>query len=271
MANLQTQYLQERKRIKREISRLESRGVNVELTLPEIPKRITRASVNRLKNITKDVILSRSSIYDVARQSLVTGRQVLGTIQRTKSGRTESYNPTTGEHFTKKEKIGIDITVPSTGEIQRRKPVKGKPARIKRRSIPSKSDIIIDNTIGEIIDYSDIDSNYPDIDMTDLNQALSDLANFHPDPSWTAWETDQKYKQVRKTLQGIQQIISERGKDEVAKDWNENASEFNSAIERVVVRYGTEEVLDEVDADINSLLSSLGGAMRFQDAIDYGY
>jgi len=270
MANLQRQYIQQRKRIEREISRLEKRGVNVELTLPSIPKRITKASVRKLENITKDVILSKSTIYDVGRQTEVSGRAVLGTIQRTKTGKTESYNPVTGEYFTRKEKAGVDIIIPSTGEVQRRKPARAK-TKLKPKDVPSESDIIIDNTIGEIIDYSDVDSNYPDVDMTDLNQALHDLSNFQPDPSWTAWETDQKYKQVRKTLQGIQQIINERGKDNVAKAWNDNASAFNSAIERIIVRYGTAEVLDEVDADINSLLSSLGGAMSFTDAIEYGY
>ena len=122
MANLQRQYIQQRKRIEREISRLEKRGVNVELTLPSIPKRITKASVRKLENITKDVILSKSTIYDVGRQTEVSGRAVLGTIQRTKTGKTESYNPVTGEYFTRKEKAGVDIIIPSTGEVQRRKP-----------------------------------------------------------------------------------------------------------------------------------------------------
>lgn len=272
MANLQRQYLQQRKRIEREISRLEKRGVNVELTLPSIPKRITKASVHRLEKITQNVILSKSSIYDVGRQSVVSGRAVLGTIQRTKTGKTESYNPVTGEYFTRKEKAGVDVTIPSTGEIQRRKPTKGKPTkRRKQADIPSESDIVIDNTIGEIIDYSDIDSNYPDVDMSDLNNALNELANFQPDPKWNSWMTDQKYKQVRKLLQGIQQAINEFGKGAVAQQWNNNAGNFNNAIDRVIVGYGGTEILDEIDADINALISELGGAMSFTDAIEYGY
>lgn len=73
-SQIQQQYKKERKRIQRQTSRMRARGYELpEDILPPIPKRITRASVHRLKNITT------AKLYDIADfVDLTTGEVVSG-------------------------------------------------------------------------------------------------------------------------------------------------------------------------------------------------
>ena len=55
-----TQYNQQRMRLKNLIKKYESQGLQVEYALPKIPKRITPASINKLKKITYKDVRSKS-------------------------------------------------------------------------------------------------------------------------------------------------------------------------------------------------------------------
>ena len=57
--SLRDEYMRERRRIQSYITRLKNQGHNVTLSLPDEPKRITPASVMRLKKITPEVIRRR--------------------------------------------------------------------------------------------------------------------------------------------------------------------------------------------------------------------
>ena len=62
---LRQEYNKERKRIQHAISQQKKSGYIVpENMLPDIPKRITKASINRLKKITNKTIRSKSPLID---------------------------------------------------------------------------------------------------------------------------------------------------------------------------------------------------------------
>lgn len=67
------EYMKERKRIRQAISRQKKSGYIVpENLLPDIPKRITKASINRLKKITPKTIRSKSELVDFTTGEIIT-------------------------------------------------------------------------------------------------------------------------------------------------------------------------------------------------------
>lgn len=70
---IKQQYRQQRQRIQRFIRRAEKRGYNVEYKLPAIPKRITQASVERLRKITPKKLYAKSTAYDYIADKTDTG------------------------------------------------------------------------------------------------------------------------------------------------------------------------------------------------------
>ena len=67
------EYMKERKRIQQAISRQKKYGYIVpENLLPDIPKRITKASINRLKKITPKTIRSKSELVDFTTGEIIT-------------------------------------------------------------------------------------------------------------------------------------------------------------------------------------------------------
>lgn len=72
----QKQYRKERNRIKQAIKRLENRGYLVpENLLPPEPKKITPASVRRLKKLDINTIYSKSEFVDTETGEVLTGKQ----------------------------------------------------------------------------------------------------------------------------------------------------------------------------------------------------
>lgn len=69
---LRQEYNKERKRIRKAISQQKKSGYIVpENMLPDIPKRITKASINRLKKITPKTIRSKSPLIDFTTGEIV--------------------------------------------------------------------------------------------------------------------------------------------------------------------------------------------------------
>ena len=67
------EYMKERRRIQQAISQQKKSGYIIpENLLPDIPKRITKASVNRLKKITPKTIRSKSELVDFTTGEIIT-------------------------------------------------------------------------------------------------------------------------------------------------------------------------------------------------------
>lgn len=67
------EYMKERKRIRQAISQQKKSGYIVpENLLPDIPKRITKASINRLKKITPKTIRNKSELIDFTTGEIIT-------------------------------------------------------------------------------------------------------------------------------------------------------------------------------------------------------
>lgn len=75
LSDVQKAYRKERQRIQRQIRRMERRAYDVPELLPEIPKRITKASVNKLKKITTEYLYSKSRYIDVETGEILTGKE----------------------------------------------------------------------------------------------------------------------------------------------------------------------------------------------------
>lgn len=68
-------YRKERQRIQRQINRMTKRGYDVPELLPKIPKKITEASVRRLKKITTEKLYKESRFIDIETGEILTSKE----------------------------------------------------------------------------------------------------------------------------------------------------------------------------------------------------
>ena len=71
----QQAYRRERQRIQRQINRMTNRAYDVPDLLPKIPKKITEASVRRLKKITTEKLYKESRFIDVETGEILTSKE----------------------------------------------------------------------------------------------------------------------------------------------------------------------------------------------------
>lgn len=266
--SIQSEYNKERARINRYISKLERAGAIVEFEIPSIPKRITPASVRRLQRITPDKILEKTSVISSETGEYRTGRGVLGTIQRK-----EQFKEETQKQREVRKKAEWDEYYRQK-ELQKLKSETQKlvdeNAKQFEPTYPKQEDIIYDNVIDEFTGFYDEEQEIIYEDTSVLDEAISDLRNFSPDIGWNRWFTDQKRKQVNKLLKGISQAVNEKGKNTVAREFNENASGFNAVIDSAINDSGGDAAMEEIDSGIDELIDALMGAMSYEDAEFYG-
>lgn len=83
----QQEYRRERQRIQRQINRMTKRGYVVPELLPKIPKKITEASVHRLKKLTAEKLYKESRFIDIETGEILTSKegQALERSRRKKS------------------------------------------------------------------------------------------------------------------------------------------------------------------------------------------
>lgn len=71
----QQEYRRERQRIQRQINRMTNRAYDVPDLLPKIPKKITEASVRRLKKITTEKLYKESRFIDIETGEILTSKE----------------------------------------------------------------------------------------------------------------------------------------------------------------------------------------------------
>ena len=263
--SIKSNYYKERKRIERYIKRLERAGAEVEFNVPNIPKRITSASVSRLQKITPDKILAKTTIetidYETAELKTVSGRAVLGTIQRRESYK--KYEKESQQNL----KPEIDELINKNAEEIQKKATESLNRTRQEAYYPKQEEIIFDNLLEEISVLSEEEITE---DSVVLDTAISDLMSFTPKSNWNNWYTYRKRKQVNKLLSGISQAIREKGRSAVAREFNNNAVNFNRVIDSAIGDSGNDEYMQEIDRSIDELINSLMGAMSYEDAEFYG-
>ena len=274
-----TEYNKQRKRIKNYINRLEKSGAKVDFKIPEIPKRITEGSVSRLQKITPDKILAKTEITDYSTGEILSGRAVLGEIQRQKQG----FNPETGEIFSakaeqeiRKRDLQSDVQQALKTERQR---IQDLPKKQRIQDLPRRSDIIIENALKSMSDVLELDGILNDEngdfnggDFTDtafLEEILETLRTYESKPEWNDWYSQQKLNQVNKLLQGLIQAINSKGKDAVAKQINMNAVQWHDLVLRVTIESGDQETMNEINTAIDNMLNTLYGAMSYDSAMSF--
>ena len=75
LSDVKQAYRRERQRIQQQINRMTKRGYDVPKLLPKIPKKITEASVRRLKKLTTEKLYKESRFIDIETGEILTGKQ----------------------------------------------------------------------------------------------------------------------------------------------------------------------------------------------------
>lgn len=75
LSDVKKAYRKERRRIQQQIRRMKNRAYDVPDLLPDIPKRITQASVRRLKKITTEKLYKESRFVDVETGEILTSKE----------------------------------------------------------------------------------------------------------------------------------------------------------------------------------------------------
>lgn len=97
LSDVKQAYRKERQRIQRQINRMTKRGYDVPELLPKIPKKITEASVRRLKKLTTEKLYKESRFIDFETGEILTSEegQKLEKTRRRKPKRKEQPSPPT--------------------------------------------------------------------------------------------------------------------------------------------------------------------------------
>jgi hypothetical protein len=95
LSDVKQAYRKERQRIQRQINRMTKRGYDVPELLPKIPKKITEASVRRLKKLTTEKLYKESRFIDFETGEILTSEegQKLEKSRRRKPKRKEQLSP----------------------------------------------------------------------------------------------------------------------------------------------------------------------------------
>ena len=75
LSDVKQAYRKERQRIQRQINRMTKRGYDVPKLLPKIPKKITEASVRRLKKLTTEKLYKESRFIDFETGEILTSEE----------------------------------------------------------------------------------------------------------------------------------------------------------------------------------------------------
>ena len=75
LSDVKQAYRKERQRIQRQINRMTKRGYDVPELLPKIPKKITEASVRRLKKLTTEKLYKESTFIDFETGEILTSEE----------------------------------------------------------------------------------------------------------------------------------------------------------------------------------------------------
>lgn len=176
---IREQYLQERRRIQRFIRSTTKRGYIIpENILPDIPKRVTRASVSRLKKITPEKIYSKSQY--VSRET--------GEIKTGKAGRAEERKAASKK----------------AAETRRRKE---ETSRAKKEYIPRASDIILSNlreTLANFVPSGQMSRFMQENAVNNRNYALGIL-----DDAIKELGEEQVSKNIQKNASQLSRLIEE--------------------------------------------------------------
>lgn len=137
-ATLHGEYGKERTRLMRAISRMEQRGYDFgDYKLPQAPKNITQASINRLKNITTNDLYEKAIYIDYETGEFVSGKRgkiLEAEVRARKAQETKRL----------KQKAEQEFWSSSTGKPQDAEPV-------SINNLPSGGEIIMGNVLDDFI------------------------------------------------------------------------------------------------------------------------
>lgn len=111
LSDVKQAYRKERQRIQRQINRMTKRGYDVPELLPKIPKKITEASVRRLKKLTTEKLYKESRFIDFETGEILTSEegQKLEKVRRRRQARKETKDTLQNETIVYQDTNGKPI------------------------------------------------------------------------------------------------------------------------------------------------------------------
>lgn len=218
--SLKADYQKELKRLQRFIKNAEKKGFSFPInSIPNTPKRITKASVNRLKQITPYALYKKST-YIIPE----TGEVIAGITAAPKSAQKPS----------KKEIESYRTSKLSANDLPkgRKKKTAHKTTKAKSKSeIPQESKVIMENLIDSIEPFS----------TSTLEWAREEIRNWHSSSSFSEMIIPYKERDKNTLSSIIEGAINEYGLENVARRIEENASEVTALIQEILYASGSKE------------------------------
>lgn len=248
-------YYKERARIKRLITFYENRGFefnNVKI-LPDIPKKITEGSVNRLKRITKETI-QRKGIYT----SKETGKTITGRTY-VKHQKEKKYKPKPTSKKKAKE------TREKYYKSGKRKKGKGKPPEAATEGIANIYDEMSNKPYSSFTEsdskwYSDNETAYlseqDENYLTYLQQQVDEINSWSPKPVWSANLQQIKASHRSQLISIFRQAIERLGKLQVARNISNHMAELTEMVNKILYAGSGRDAVrmfDEIHNDLKRL------------------
>ena len=102
----QSEYMKELNRIKRFIKNAEKKGYNFgNYNPPKMPKRVTKKSIQTLRNIKPKDLYAKATYYDVITDSVISGTEAHKKLIKHKNKKCCNYSPPTTEPARVKSKL----------------------------------------------------------------------------------------------------------------------------------------------------------------------
>lgn len=141
-SNYKAEYMRERRRVQRLINRYKKAGMEVNISIPKIPKRITQGSINRLSKITAEKVSRNTFVPHPESGEMISAthaRKLGFSLKRL----TENMR-STFENVVRSELTKNLINIISNYRDE------------KESSLPSYESIVINNFLAEISSFPDV-------------------------------------------------------------------------------------------------------------------
>lgn len=216
-------YRQQQNRIKRFINKAEERGYRFEFEMPKQPKKITEASVRKLKKIDSEYLYNRATYLDEFTGKVVSGNEGQK-IERKLS-----------QNSRKKEKTPVSPNIED----------------YNTNDFPKQADVIIDHTLEDKFGYWNevIDEQY-DILQFELNRAFDDVSFGRFSPAVVR----AKYEMLS-TISAMLDVSNDENRKRVASALQqyEDLSPLSDALHDIAFESETEKITSAYDLLLNAL------------------
>lgn len=224
-AEIEQAYRKERKRIQQFIRRAKKRGyVFEENVLPDKPKKVTQASVNRLKKLTPQVLYSKSRAIGATSLKIVKGleaRKEERILSARKAALTRILKP-------RKTKPKLYEQIPDEDYTYRDEDYDDQySTKARDRFYRNRDDVGTGSPPKQI--------------YATLENVREEIRRWTPQPNWTKSLADLKERDKSILENLLNGAIASQGEEAVARRLEENSVEINALLQEILYGSGSKE------------------------------